>query len=79
MLALTRRRREVIRIGDDIYVTVLSIRGGQVRLGIEAPRDLRIERCDNIPPLPRPSSPATDPSANETTEASSPEVDSAAS
>ena len=44
MLVLTRKRNESIVIGDDIEVTVLSVVGEKVRIGIEAPRDVRIFR-----------------------------------
>jgi carbon storage regulator len=44
MLILTRKLGETIRIGDDIAVTVLSVHGTQVRLGIAAPRDVAVER-----------------------------------
>jgi carbon storage regulator len=44
MLVLTRKARESIMIGDSIEVSVLSVAGGKVRLGIDAPRDLRIFR-----------------------------------
>lgn len=44
MLQLTRKEGEVIVIGDDIAVTVLGIAGGQVRLGIQAPRDVPVHR-----------------------------------
>lgn len=44
MLVLTRKSDEAFRIGDDITVTVLSIRGNQVQLGISAPPDVRIYR-----------------------------------
>jgi len=44
MLVLTRRVNERIVIGDDITVTVLEVRGDQVRLGIEAPRDVKVFR-----------------------------------
>ena len=37
MLILTRRIGEILKIGDDIEVTVLSINGQQIRLGVEAP------------------------------------------
>jgi carbon storage regulator len=43
-LVLTRRKGEVITIGADIRVTVLSVSGGQVRLGIEAPRSVVVDR-----------------------------------
>ena len=44
MLALTRRVGEKITIGDDIVITVVSISGGQVRLGISAPRNIQVLR-----------------------------------
>lgn len=44
MLILTRRIGELVCIGDDVKVTVLGIRGEQVRLGIEAPRSLVVDR-----------------------------------
>ncbi len=44
MLVLTRKSREAIRLGDDITVTVVEIKGNQVRLGIEAPANIRIYR-----------------------------------
>ena len=44
MLILTRRVGEVLVIGDDIRVTVLDIKGNQVRIGTEAPRDVDIHR-----------------------------------
>ncbi|MDH3443202.1 MAG: carbon storage regulator CsrA [Deltaproteobacteria bacterium] len=44
MLILSRRPGESITIGDDIVVTVVSITGNQIRLGINAPRDVRVLR-----------------------------------
>jgi len=44
MLILTRRVGETLKIGDDIEVTVLGLRGGQVRMGINAPRDVAVHR-----------------------------------
>ena len=44
MLVLTRRAGESITIGDDIIVTVISASGGQVRLGITAPRSVQVLR-----------------------------------
>lgn len=44
MLVLTRRVNERIVIGDDITLTVLEVRGDQVRLGIDAPRDVKVFR-----------------------------------
>lgn len=44
MLVLSRRRDEVIMIGDAISVTVVDIRGDKVRLGINAPREILVHR-----------------------------------
>lgn len=44
MLVLSRRPGESIVIGSDIVVTVLEVRGGQIRIGIDAPRDLQVHR-----------------------------------
>lgn len=44
MLVLTRRAGESIVIGNDIVVTVLEVRGDQVRIGIDAPRSVSVHR-----------------------------------
>ena len=44
MLILTRRIGETLVIGDDVTVTVLGVKGNQVRLGINAPKDLSVHR-----------------------------------
>lgn len=44
MLVLTRHPNESILIGDSIRVTVVDIRGDKVRLGIDAPRHVRVDR-----------------------------------
>jgi carbon storage regulator len=46
MLVLTRKVDESITVGMDITVTVLEIRGGQVRLGIEAPKEMPVHRTE---------------------------------
>lgn len=48
MLVLTRRANESILIGDDITVTILGVTPGGVRVGIEAPRDKRINRAEIV-------------------------------
>lgn len=44
MLILTRRVGETVMIGNDTKVTVLGVKGGQVRLGVEAPREVQVHR-----------------------------------
>lgn len=44
MLVLTRRANQSIMIGDDVVVTVLEVRGDQVRIGIQAPRSVAVHR-----------------------------------
>ena len=44
MLILTRKVGEVIMIGEDVVVKVLGVRSGQVKIGIEAPRELPVHR-----------------------------------
>lgn len=44
MLILSRRIDEVIRIGDDVTLTILSVKGKQVRIGIDAPKGVPVHR-----------------------------------
>lgn len=44
MLILTRRVGEVLMIGDDVTVTVLGVKGNQVRLGVDAPKEVSVHR-----------------------------------
>jgi carbon storage regulator len=46
MLVLTRKLMEKLYIGDDVCVTVVRLEGGQVRLGIDAPRDVAVVRAE---------------------------------
>ena len=59
MLVLSRKVGEKIHVGDNITVTILETRGSRIRIGIEAPRDVRIQReemiidlCECATPLP---------------------------
>jgi carbon storage regulator CsrA len=51
MLVLTRKVREQIRIGDNIVITILRVQGQAVRVGIDAPRSVRVVRAE-LPVLP---------------------------
>jgi len=44
MLVLTRKIDEQIKIGDDITITIIKLRNNQIRIGIDAPRDVRVLR-----------------------------------
>ena len=44
MLILTRKVNESLMVGDDVTVTVLGIKGGQIRIGINAPLDVAVHR-----------------------------------
>ena len=46
MLVLTRKAQEKIQIGDNIVLTILRVKGQAVRVGIEAPRDVRVLRSE---------------------------------
>ena len=46
LLALTRKTTEVIRVGNDVQVMVLAIKGNEVRLGIVAPLDVVVDRAE---------------------------------
>lgn len=56
MLVLTRKRSEKIQIGEDIVIKVIKTGKGTVKLGIEAPGNVRVMRaelCDDAPVAPR--------------------------
>jgi len=48
MLVLTRKKGETIAIGDNIQIQVLSVKGGQVRIGVDAPREVRVNREEKL-------------------------------
>ena len=47
MLILTRRVGETLMVGDNVSITVLGIKGNQVRIGINAPKDVAVHREEN--------------------------------
>jgi carbon storage regulator len=46
MLVLTRKLGETITIGDDIRITIIAVKGNQVKLGIEAPAEVIVHRAE---------------------------------
>lgn len=64
MLVLTRKPGEVLRIGDDIKVTILSVRGNLVRVGIDAPKSVPVHRQEVLDRMQREQAPqAEEPAA----------------
>lgn len=55
MLVLTRKKEEIIRIGQEITVRILQIRGRSVQLGIEAPRSVEVVRGELVSPPSEPT------------------------
>lgn len=64
MLVLTRRSNQSIMIGHDIVITVLEVRGDQVRLGIRAPRDVDVHREEVFAALQNANRSAASPSGD---------------
>lgn len=60
MLILTRRPRQTVKIGKDVVVTVLEIRGTQVRIGVDAPRTTTVLRQEIAPGTRTPPRPVPD-------------------
>ncbi|MEW6446169.1 MAG: carbon storage regulator CsrA [Pseudomonadota bacterium] len=58
MLILTRRIGEVLRIGDDVSITILGVKGNQVRIGIDAPKDVAVHREEIYQRIKREDGPA---------------------
>lgn len=46
MLVLSRKAGESIVIGNDVVITILEVRGGQIRIGVDAPRNLPVHRAE---------------------------------
>lgn len=61
MLVLTRKPGETIRIGDDIVITISQLKGGRVRVGIDAPPEMGIRRGELAVNTPKESLPAAIP------------------
>jgi carbon storage regulator len=62
MLVLSRRAGESIVLGDDITVTILEVRGDVVRVGIDAPRSLKVHRAELLVQLEASNREAASPS-----------------
>ena len=62
MLVLSRRAGESVVLGEDITVTVLEVRGDVVRVGIDAPRSLKVHRAELIAELEESNRQAASPS-----------------
>ena len=62
MLVLSRRAGESVVLGDDITVTVLEVRGDVVRIGIDAPRSLKVHRSELLEQLEESNRQAASPS-----------------
>jgi carbon storage regulator len=71
MLILTRRTGESLMVGDDVTVTVLGVKGNQVRMGISAPRQVAVHREEIFRKIQlenaRKAAQATEPTAAELT------------
>jgi carbon storage regulator len=63
VLVLTRRANQSIMIGNDVVVTVLDVRGDQVRIGIRAPRSVTVHREEVYAELAKANEAAASPSA----------------
>lgn len=61
MLVLTRRPGDTIMIGDEVAVTVLGVKGNQVRIGIQAPKDVAVHREEIYQSIERQRAPAKEP------------------
>jgi carbon storage regulator len=62
VLVLTRHPGESVMVGDDVVITVLEVRGDVVRVGIEAPRSIRVHREEVYRELQRANREAASPS-----------------
>lgn len=65
MLILTRRVGETLMIGDEVTVTVLGVKGNQVRIGINAPKDVAVHREEIYQRIKREQEPNAGPAGSE--------------
>ena len=65
MLILTRRVGETLMIGDSVTVTILGVKGNQVRVGITAPKDVAVHREEIFQRIGRESAAASEPALPE--------------
>ncbi len=61
MLILTRRTGEAIMVGEEVTITVLGIKGGQVRIGIDAPGEIAVHREEIFERIKAEANPIQDP------------------
>jgi carbon storage regulator len=64
MLVLTRRTQQSIMIGEGVVITILEVRGDQVRIGVSAPRDVAVHREEVFLELQEANKSAASPSAD---------------
>lgn len=64
MLILTRRVGETLMIGDDVTITILSVRGGQIRVGVNAPKNTAVHREEVYEKMRKESAAAVVPQAS---------------
>jgi carbon storage regulator len=69
MLILTRRVGETVMIGDEVTVTVLGVKGNQVRIGVNAPKTVAVHREEIFDRIKREQEGGTDESGGPTREA----------
>ncbi len=66
MLILTRRVGESLVVGDDVTLTVLGVKGNQVRIGVNAPKEVSVHREEIYQRIQREKNGGLDPAANDT-------------